>query len=320
MSSSLFRCRAVRATFQIVSLLSISALAACGGKGAEAGGEAKVDLDADPYALLPGSALAVGKVDARALYASSAGPDLGALADSLMPLGDDAGFKASRDVDSVVVAAYAATEADVAAVVSGRFDVAKISAANATKQGTPIVHTPYAGFATDTIGPVTFAPISAKTVVTGTTERVHRVLDRIQRHDLTRAVPSWMVDTLGTAGASFALAGDFVSTPVASAALKSINVPWLQGLQVARVIGDFNPPGLNAAATLTYADAAGAQAAADGLRMVDNMQKVLAPVLLGAKLDNLQVSSNGQDASCKFAVDSQSIHALLTLASRYVHP
>jgi hypothetical protein len=40
---------------------------ACGGKGAAGGGEKKVDLDADPLALFPASAVVVANANARAL-------------------------------------------------------------------------------------------------------------------------------------------------------------------------------------------------------------------------------------------------------------
>ena len=62
-------------------------LLACGGKGANAGGENKLDLDSDPLALLPGSAVVVGNIDARTLWDSTTvGPQLGAIADRKLPL------------------------------------------------------------------------------------------------------------------------------------------------------------------------------------------------------------------------------------------
>ena len=77
---------------------------------------------------------------------------------------------------------------------------------------------------------------------------------------------------------------------------------------------------MNVAATLTYGDPAGAQGATDGIHLIDSWQKLLAPLLLGAKVQNLQVGNSGNDVSCKFAVDNASLRALLTLASRYFKP
>jgi len=306
---------------RLVLLVAASLLVGCGGgKGAESPAEAKTDLDADPLGLVPGQALVVASVDMHAVGASTNGPAIAQLADSFVPFGDDAGFQLTRDVDKILVATYAANESDVAGVVSGRFDVAKLNAVQQTRQGTPITHSTYAGFTTDTAGAVTIVPLTAKTVVAGTTERVHRVLDRVQQKTLTRAVPGWVGDTLATQGAAFAVAADFSWTPIAAATLGAVNLSWLKGLQVARILGDLNPPGLNVAATLTYADAAGAQAAADGVRQLDTIQKLFAPALLGAHAENLTVTPAGNDVSCKFAVSDQSLQALAQLAGKFVHP
>ncbi|HEY5147844.1 MAG TPA: hypothetical protein VII82_13810 [Polyangiaceae bacterium] len=304
-----------------LSLVFVALVLGCGGKGAASGADAKSAADADPVALLPASAIVVATLDAHAMYASaSIGATLGTFTDSLMPLGADAGFQASRDVDRVVFAAYAGSEADVAAVLSGRFDLDKIAAVTTTKTGAAVVKATYAGFATDSVGGLTVAPITAKTVVVGTSERVHRVLDRLGAGPLQRSTPPWVSDTLGTQGAQFAVTADFATQPIASATIGAINLSWLKGLQVVRAIGDFDAPGINVAGTMTYADAAGAQAASDGIHLLDGLQKVLAPLLLGAKVQNLQVSSTGADVSCKFALDDSSLRPLLSLASRYAQP
>src|SRR5947209_8302543 len=94
------------------------ALLACGGKGANAAGSSRDALDGDPLALLPGSPVFAGNVDARSLFGdATVAAELSALSDKLVPLGDDAGFLPSRDVDRVVFAGYASTGADVAAIV-----------------------------------------------------------------------------------------------------------------------------------------------------------------------------------------------------------
>jgi hypothetical protein len=302
-------------------LVFVALLVACGGKGATSGADAKSAADADPVVLLPPSAIVVASLDAHAMYASaSIGATLATFTDSLVPLGPEAGFQASRDVDRVVFSAYAGTEADVAAVLSGRFDLDKIAATAKTKTGAAIVKGTYAGFATDSVGAVTIAPITTKTVVVGTSERVHRVLDRIAAGSLQRAVPPWVSDTLNAQGAQIAVAADFATQPIASATIGSINLSWLKGLQVVRAIGDFDAPGVNVAGTMTYGDPSEAQAASDGIHLIDGLQKVLAPLLLGAKVQNLQASSTGNDVSCKFAVDDASLRAILPLASRYALP
>jgi len=313
--------RSVFLSLLSILVLCFSGVVGCGGKGAASASAARSVADTDPLALLPGSAIVVANLDVRAMYANaSVGATLASLTDSLLPLGPDSGFDASRDVDRLVLGGYAGNQADVAAVLSGRFDVDKIAAAAKTKAGAPFVKGTYAGFATNTAGAITIAPLTPKTLVAGTTARVRRVLDRLGQGTPERAMPAWAGETLDTKGARFAIAADFATQPIASATLGSINLSWLKGLQAARAIGDFNDPGVNVAATLTYGDPTGAQGAADGIHLIDSWQKLLAPLLLGAKVQNLQVGNSGNDVSCKFGVDDTSLRALLALASRYFKP
>ena len=303
-----------------LSLVFMSTVVACGGKGAASGDSAKSAIDADPLSLLPGSALFVASLDVHGMYANAAvGPTVASLTDPLLPLSADT-LDVSRDVDRLVLGGYAGNQADVAVVLSGRFDVDRIAAATQSKSGAPLVKATYAGFPTSTAGAITIAPLTAKTLVAGTKERVHRVLDRIGQGTLKRSVPPWAAETLATQGAQFAIAGDFATQPIASATLGSINLGWLKGLQTLRAVGNFDDPGVNVAATLTYSDPSAAQSATDGIHLIDSWQKLLAPLLLGAKVENLQVSGSGNDVSCKFAIDSSSLRALVTLASRYVMP
>jgi hypothetical protein len=205
-------------------------------------------------------------------------------------------------------------------VLSGRFDVDKLAAVTQTKGGARFVKATYSGFTTNTTGAITIAPLTARTLVAGTSDRVRRVLDRLAQGTLERTMPPWAAETLATQGAQFAIAGDFAAQPIASAAIGSINLSWLKGLQAVRVIGNFDDPGVNVAATLTYGDPTAAQGATDGIHLIDSWQKVLSPLVLGAKVQNLQVGSSGNDVSCKFAVDGTSLRVLVTLASRYFKP
>jgi hypothetical protein len=291
------------------------------GKGASAADVAKSAAEADPLVLLPAGPIVVASLDARAMYSSgSVGSTVASYTDSLVPLGPDAGFDAARDVDRLVLGGYAGTQADVAVVLGGRFDVAKIAAATRTKSGVAFTRTTYAGFVLQTSGPITVAPLTSKTLVAGTTDRVRLVLDRLAQGPLQRSIAPWVGETLGTPGAQFAVTADFATQPIASATFGSISLGWLKGMQVVRAIGDFDAPGVNVAATLTYGDPTEAQGATDGIRLIGGLQKVLAPLLLGANVQNLQVGSAGNDVSCKFAVDDKSLRALLALASRYLQP
>ena len=300
-------------------VLAALVFVACGGKGATAGGEAKADLDADPLALLPAAALVVANADARALFDDGAvGSQLAGLAAKFVPFGEDAGFQASRDVDRVVFASYATGGADYALILSGRFDAAKIDAKTTTTAGAPIVRGVYAGRTTYAAGGVQYSVLTAKTLVAGSGDGLRRVLERVQSGKLDRTVPPWVVETLETKGAQIALTADFKDNPVATAAIGSVSLPWLSGMSVARVIGNFGPPGMNFASTLTYANPQQAQAAADGLHTVERWLGVLGPALGGIRVQNVEVTTQESDLRCKFALDDQTLRAALALAPRFL--
>src|SRR5690554_5742110 len=81
----------------------------------------------DALALLPGNAIGLGTVDARAFFSSQTfGAELSKLVEKYVPVGQEAGFLASRDVDRVTFASYSYQGIDAAAIVIGRFDEAKI--------------------------------------------------------------------------------------------------------------------------------------------------------------------------------------------------
>jgi hypothetical protein len=302
-----------------IFLLAVCLLFACGGKGPTAGGENNVDLDSDPLALLPGSAVIVANIDARSLWDSATvGPQLAAIADRLVPLGEDVGFEAKRDVDRVVLASYATGGMDVAAIVSGRFDEARLEAATKTKGGAPVTTTMYARRATHAAGGAVWSVLTAKTLVAGTSDAVRRVLDKLATGKMARDEPPWVIQTLETPAAEIALAGDFASQPLVAASIGAVNLPWLEGLHVARVIGNFEKPGMNVAATLSYGDARQASSAADGVRTVTGWIKLLGPFLGGLSLQNLNVQTAGTDMQCKFAVDDQTLSNLLALAPRFL--
>jgi hypothetical protein len=304
---------------RLVAIFALALAAASGCKGAEAPPAKTVDLDADPLALLPGSAVVVGQLDARAMFAAGdVGAQVATLADRLVPVGDAAGFVAKRDVDRVVIGVYASTGADVAAVVSGRFDEAKIAAATTSRAGATVTRGAYAGRTTYTAGPVMYSVLTPRTIVAGTGDGVRRVLDRVQGAPLERAIPAWAAETLSTQGAQLALVADFTSQPVAQAAMASMSLPWMSGMRTAKVIGNFEKPGMNVAATLTYGDPQEAASAADGVRRVDGSLKVLAPFVGGAPLQNLEVNADANDMKCKFAVDEHTLGNLLALAPRFL--
>jgi len=304
---------------RLLALVACAAFFACGGKGPGAPGVAAPDFDADPLALLPASAVVVAQLDSRAVYGDPMlGAQVAAITDPLVPIGDGSWFLPSRDVDRVVVGVYATPVAEVAAVLSGRFDVTRIAHATTTRSGALISNGAYAGFATSSVGRITWVALTPKTLISGTSEGVRFVLDRLQKGPVMRSLPPWVVETLLTPGAAVGVTADFVSQPVAAATFGNANLPWLKGMRIARVIGNLQPPGLNVAGTITYGDPVMAQDASGVMRSADRWLSLFGPLVGGMKLQGFDASAQGGDLRCRFALDTQGVRTFLAMIPRFL--
>jgi hypothetical protein len=300
----------------------------CGGGGAGAHATTPNELtadqiDADPLALLPPAAVVLSTVDARAFYTSGTlGAQVAALSEQLVPIGDEAGFKVSRDVDRIAVGTYTAEGLDLAAVVSGRFDEAKIrQAAEAhtqTRGGGLIAESTYAGRRVYTVSDVGFSVLTPKTALAGTQTGIRRALDRIRDGQAKRDIPAWAQETIDTPNAAATLCADFAQ-PVASAAIGTISLPWAKGVDRVRAVADFKAPGMHVAGTITYVDAASASAGAGGLQQAATLANLVALTGLTPRLTDLAITTADTNVSCAFSVDDQSLRSLLTLLPKYVH-
>jgi hypothetical protein len=307
--------------------LVVSAAGCAGGKGsvhATTPNELTAEqIDADPLALLPGSAMVVATVDARAFYTSdTVGAQLAAVSEQLMPIGDEAGFKASRDVDRVVLGTYASEGLDLAAVVSGRFDEAKIKQAaeshTQTRAGGLISASQYAGRNVYTVSDVGFTILTPKTALAGTQTGIRRALDRIRDGSPKREVSAWVQETIDTPNAAATVSADF-SQPITSAAIGSFSLSWAKGLNRIRAVADFKPPGNHVAGTITYVDAASASAGAAGLEQAASMANLVALTGLTPRLGDLAIKTVDTNVQCSFSLDDQSLRNLAALLPKYVH-
>ncbi|WP_438009212.1 hypothetical protein WME89_11310 [Sorangium sp. So ce321] len=261
-----------------IAALAAPALAGCGGADDSlvlVGGE-KIDataIDRDPLAVLPSGAVMVGYLDAAALFASGLGGEVSQIIASLLPLGPESNFVPARDIAKVYGGLYAMQGADFCAVMQGNFDVDAIrraaDARTVTVIGAPLVKTRYADNDLFTAGNVGFVVLTPHTILTGNETGMRRALDRLRFSKLQRSVPSWMVELLSTKNASFAMAGDVTSQPAVASAAGQL--PFVAGLQYVRVIGNFQPPGVNFAGALTYTDP---QSAANGAVALRNLEQV----------------------------------------------
>lgn len=304
-------------------VLASSILAACGGKkdAASASAAAATPLE-DPYALLPSGAVSVARLDAKALFASQgAGGEAARLGERYLPIGEEAGFVASRDLDTVVAGAYSTQGADVAAVLKGRFDEAKIR--DAAEKHTPLrgggqlVASSYAGRNVYTLSNVGFTVLSSTTVIAGTETGIRRVLDRVAANRVTRDMQPWMLQTLETADAHVAFAADLANQPMGAPTQLSLPLGFLQGLKSVRLLATFKEPGLVVAGALTYPDANTAQAASQELRKAAGMSQAFA--LLGLpQLRDVKIDVAQTDVQLQFAADDAQLRSLVKQAPQWI--
>lgn len=311
----------MRARFLLL-IVFVALFLGCGGKkdGDAKSADKEPSLD-DALALLPGNAIAVGTVDARAFFGSKTfGAELAKVVEKYVPIGKEANFDAARDVDRVTWGSYSYQGIDVAAVVIGRFDEAKIKQVAAsqtpTKMGAPLVVSQYAGRDVYTVSNIGFTVLSKERVVVGTESGIRRVLERIKDKRVKRDILPWMIATLETPGASAAVAGDFASNPAPQEVLRQIPTPLAQKINALRVLMNFKETGVEVAASGTYPDDASAQQAKQGVEQAANLAKWLA--LFGVTLKNVNIAVEKTDVQVKLEVDDQSLKTLLASLPQYL--
>ena len=226
-------------------------------QGGSTGGKLGPTVDADPLALLPGSAVVVANLDARAMYASaSVGATLASFAESAGAPRRQTPASWPRATSTASPRAHTPpTSADVAVVRHRSVRRGQDRGATKTKTGGAMVHGTYAGFGRSTAGALTSRCSRPGRWSPEPANGSHRVLDRIQQ-GTARAVDAAMGRRdARDDGAQFAVAADFATQPIASATLGSHQPGVDQGHAQCAAIGDFDAPGVNVAATLTYPDA-----------------------------------------------------------------
>jgi len=313
--------RFASASLAFALVVGLAALPGCGDPKVEAP-TAQIDLDADPEALLPSSAIAYARLDAKAFFASqSLGPELAKAAEKGSPLGEESGFQPSRDLEVVHAGVYSTQGADVAAILTGHFDAAKMKRTaethTPTRTGGVIVASQYAGRDVYTIDNVGITVLTPRTAVAGTETGIRRVLDRIKDGRVKRDVPPWVETTLTTPGAVLAIAADVQAQPGAAESLKQLPIPWAHGAQKARILMDFNAPGANLAATLSYPDEAQSGQAAQALSNTANTARLLQ--FIGIQFREFKVTADKTDVQVKITADDQLLRSLAASLPSLLH-
>jgi hypothetical protein len=280
-------------------------------------------------------------LDVKSMFkAQSVGASVTMLATRAVPASDASGFDPSRDLDEITAGAYSLEGVDVAAVLRGRFDVQKINAAadaqvaasaSGGNGGTLFVKSSYADHTLYTVSNAGFCTLTSRTLLAGTETGIRRMLDKIRDKKIGRELDPTMAATLSppTAAATSSVASEagatssvapivfaanFHATPVPNIA----PVPWLRALDSARVLANFDDPGLNVAGRLSFPDGTAAQAGSDGLKGIGTLANFAAAGGLVPQIQNLDVKIVQNDVTVKFAVDDDQLRSFLAKVARYV--
>ncbi len=284
-----------------------------------------VELDAEPLALLPSEALVVGKLQAQMLFRSGMGHQLEQIIGKLLPLGGESNFVPRRDVTAIVAAGYAMQGADFCAVLQGNFDINAIQVAAAAQRPTPagaaLVRTQYGRYVIFTAANVGFVVLSQHTILSGNETGLRRGLDRMRYGWTDTTIEPWMRELLDSDSAAFAMVGDVGDQGVVAAAAD--NYPFLHDLRLIRILGNFQPPGMNVAGSLTYGSEQNAKLGAAGLGQLQQLAAfgaLLSSFGFGGQLPPLEVAEQGSNVAFAQQVDTTTAALLLSLLSGLILP
>lgn len=292
-------------------------------KTADGRGLSAEDVDRQPRALLPGGGFAWAHVDVVAARASTVGQRLLEWAEARVPVPPEAGFSAQRDLERVLLAAYAAQGLDIAGVATGRFDAERIRAvAERPPSGattTVLAASEYAGRTLYTTQGAGFVVLTPRTLLFGSERSMRRTLDRIEEGRVADELPDWARSLLDNPRAHFVTGFDLVSEPATASVSRRLG--FLRGAEQARLLGNFEPPGLNVAGTITYVDAAAAAAGAEDLRRGGSNAAVAARLLgLGEPIRKLEARSIESHTELVVSLDESALGKALALLARIERP
>ncbi|MEM9695309.1 MAG: hypothetical protein AAGA56_22390 [Myxococcota bacterium] len=287
-------------------------------------GQGKVpaaSVDQAPLALLPEGAISVGRLDAARLFGTGLGQQMGQIVARVLPIGRESGFRPEQDVTAVVGGVYAMQGADFVSVIQGRFDLAGIEAAARagalTPSRQPLVATEYAGYSMYTVSNVGFVVVTPSTVLSGNETGMRRALDRLRYTKLEPSMPEWIQTFLAeNEKAAFAIAGDLKNQGAVQAA--SGRFPFVVGLELVRILGNFEPPGVNVVGSLTYPDEPQASAGAQGLEQMNQMASaasIFTAMGFGTSLPQLEIKPQGTNVAFATQVDLAVAGTLLGLVA-----
>ena len=195
-------------------------------------------------------------LDARAMFAAGdVGAQVAALADRLVPVGDDAGFVAKRDVDRVVMGVYTThrgrrrrrRQRPLRRGEDRRLDDEPRRGADHARPGTPAARrTPSAPSCTPSCPRRPWSPVRATACAASSSA--------CRRHPPSAPCPRGRSRRSPPRARSSRSRPTSRRSPSRRPPWARLSLPWMNGMRTAKVIGNFETPGMNVAATLTYGD------------------------------------------------------------------
>jgi hypothetical protein len=198
----------------------------------------------------------------------------------------------------------------------------------------PLVATRYGDYEIYTVANVGFVPLTSGAILSGNETGMRRALDRLRYGHLEQGLARWMRDLLAQVGAplaagqapvaarpAFAMVGDVAGQGALAAA--SPQLPFLEGLSMIRVLGNFEAPGMNMVGSLSYADhdkaAAGSQKL-DQLQQLAYMASLFATWGLGGRMPDMQVTQQGNDVAFATQLDAAMLNVMLSMIGNALKP
>lgn len=299
------------------------ALAACGGsevilRTPDGRGVTAAQIDQEPLWLLPPGGLAYVNVDTQRANSSAFGERLLAELDARLPLPASAGFSRERDLSALHLATYSMQGIDIAGVARGHFDAKRIeAAASEYREGLlsdGLQRSEYAGRVLFTAHGVGFAIVTPRTAVFGSESGIRRCLDRIADGRLNDDLPSWAKELAASPEAAYSVGVDLRAGAVATAVARRLT--FLEGATLLRGVGNFDPPGVHLAGTVSHEREQQAREGVQGLLAAGGSANLWGRLLgLGQPIQKLEAQSSGTDNQFVLALDG---NALLTLMARFL--
>jgi hypothetical protein len=302
-----------------VALLSLAVALSCGSSrevilrtaaGAEVTAE---EIDRQPLWLLPPGGIGWFHIDVARASRSDLGREILTDLEARLALPDSAGFSLGRDISELSVASYSMQGVDFAGVARGQFDKGRIAAAAVEYRAgalPPLTRSEYAGRTLFLAARVGFVIVTPHTALFGNEIAIRRCLDRIAESRVSDDLPSWTKEMMATPNATFSIGLDLKGSAVT--AVLPNRLAALRGASMARAVGNFDPPGINIAGTITHVDHDAARASANGLLQAGGTLNMYGRLFgLGQPIQKLETRAVGNDTQLVLGVDGAAVQVLM---------